>query len=382
MATLSLDRDKLRHNHAELRRRIPGGVRWGIVTKLLCGDERFLEEVLALGPDQVLDARLENLETIRALRPDVETGYIKPSAPDEAERVVRAADLSFVSEPRAMDALDAAAADLGVRHRVVMMVELGDLREGVTRERLVEAAGAALRYEHLELVGLGTNLNCLNGVLPSEDKLIQLPLYREIIELRHDASLPLLSAGTSVTLPLLFAGGLPAGINHFRIGEALFFGRDLLRGETFDGFADDVFRLEARVLEVADKPTEPSGELGEDPFGGRRAPALPSGTTARRAILDLGYLDADPRFLTPEDDGVEIVDASSDMLVVDVSGRAEATNVGDRLGFGLRYMGALKLMNSPYVDKRVVGAPAPIRDRFPGERDAEADARPPALAAD
>lgn len=379
MATLSLDRDKLRHNHALLERCIPAGVSWGVVTKLLCGDERFLEEVLALGPRQLLDARLENLETIRALRPDVETGYIKPSAPEEAPRVVRAADLSFVSEPAALAALDAAAADLGVRHQVVLMVELGDLREGVTRDALVDAAGAALRHEHLELVGLGTNLNCLNGVLPSEDKLIQLPLYREIIELRHGVALPLLSAGTSVTLPLLFAGGVPDGINHFRIGEALFFGRDLLRGETFDGFADDVFRLEARVLEVADKPTEPSGELGEDPFGGRRRPALPSGDTARRAILDVGYLDADPRFLIPEEEGVEIVDASSDMLVVDVSARRDTTRVGERLAFGMRYMGALKLMNSPYVEKRVIGRPAAIRDVPPRGHDRPAE---PALAAD
>lgn len=364
MATLRTNRDALRHNYAELERRLAGhGIQYGLVVKLLCGNERLLQEVLALGPREVMDARTGNLKAVRSLDPDVRTVYIKPPAPGNADEVVRWADASFNTELATLQALDDAAARQGVRHGVVVMVEMGDLREGVVRERLLEFVGRALRFEHLKLEGLGTNFNCLNGTMPSEDKLWQLGLFRELVELRYGVTLAWVSGGSSVALPMLFDGRVPPAVNHFRIGETLFFGRDLRDGGTFDGMRDDVFELEAEVIEVAEKPSEPSGPFGEDPFGDRReeAKAGPTGT-ARRAILDVGWLDLDPEFIAASEEGVEIVDVSSDMTVVDVGSRTTPTRVGDRLRFRLRYMGALKLLNSGYIDKVVVdddGRPLP-----------------------
>lgn len=356
MATLRTNRDALRHNYAQLERRLAGhGIQYGLVVKLLCGNERLLQEVLDLGPREVMDARTGNLKAVRSLDPDVRTVYIKPPAPGNADEVVRWADASFNTEIDTLQALDDAAARQGVRHGVVVMVEMGDLREGVMRERLLEFVGRALRFENLKIEGLGTNFNCLNGTMPSEDKLWQLALFRELVELRYDVTLAWVSGGSSVALPMLFDGRVPPAVNHFRIGETLFFGRDLRDGTTFDGMRDDVFELEAEVIEVAEKPSEPSGPFGEDPFGDRRADAPGDSTeTARRAILDVGWLDIDPEFLTSADEGVEIIDVSSDMTVVDVGSRTAPTRVGDRLRFRLRYMGALKLLNSDYIDKIVV----------------------------
>lgn len=374
MATLKTNRDALRHNHAELERRMAGhGVAYGIVTKLLCGNEDLLAEVLALNPREVMDARTGNLKAVRSLDPNARTVYIKPPAPGNAAEVVRWADVSFNTELATLEALDREAALQGVVHGVVVMVEMGDLREGVMRERLLEFVGRALRFEHLRIEGLGTNFNCLNGTMPSEDKLWQLGLFRELVELRYGVDLRWVSGGTSVALPMLFDGLVPAAVNHFRIGEGLFFGRDLRAGRTFEGMRDDVFELEAEVIEVAEKPSEPSGPFGEDPFGGRRDAATGPIGTARRAILDVGWLDLDPEFLEPIEDDVEIVDVSSDMTVVDVGSRGEPTRVGDKLRFELRYMGALKLLNSDYIDKVVVdddGRTLPARDDG-AERDAE-----------
>lgn len=354
MAILRMNRDALRHNYAELERRMAGhGVSYGVVTKLLCGNEAFLREVLALGSSHVMDARTSNLRTIKGIDPDARTVYIKPPAHGNVEDVVRWADVSFNTELATLGALDAEAARQGVRHGVVVMVEMGDLREGVMRERLVEFVGQALRFENLDLKGIGTNFNCLNGTVPSEDKLWQLALFRELVELRYGVELAWVSGGTSVALPMLFAGQVPSAVNHYRIGESLFFGADLVRGETFEGMRDDVFELEAEVIEVRDKPSEPSGPFGDDPFGQRHQTSDGPVGTARRAILDVGWLDLEAEFLTPQDEGVEIVDMSSDMTVVDVGRRTRPTRVGDRLRFGLRYMGALKLLNSDYIDKVV-----------------------------
>lgn len=386
MATLKTNRDALRHNHAELERRMAGhGVAYGIVTKLLCGNEDLLAEVLALNPREVMDARTGNLKAVRSLDPNARTVYIKPPAPGNAAEVVRWADVSFNTELATLEALDREAERQGVVHGVVVMVEMGDLREGVMRERLLEFVGRALRFEHLRIEGLGTNFNCLNGTMPSEDKLWQLGLFRELVELRYGVDLRWVSGGTSVALPMLFDGLVPSAINHFRIGEGLFFGRDLRAGRTFAGMRDDVFELEAEVIEVAEKPSEPSGPFGEDPFGGRRDAATGPIGTARRAILDVGWLDLDPEFLEPMEDDVEIVDVSSDMTVVDVGSRGEPTRVGDKLRFKLRYMGALKLLNSAYIDKVVVdddGRTLPARGDDGSERGAEPAAEPaPVVAA-
>ena len=361
MATLTLNRDALRANFAELDRRMAGhGMAWGVVTKLLCGHEPLLREVLALGPSHVMDARTSNLRTVKRIDPDLPTVYIKPPAPGNADEVVRWADISFNTELATLAALDEAAGRQGVTHRVVVMVEMGDLREGIRDEQVLDFVGRALRFEHLRLQGLGTNFNCLNGTVPSEAKLRRLGRMRDLVERHFDIALPWVSGGTTVALPMLFQGRVPAEVNHFRVGEGLFFGRDLIAGERFDRMRDDVFELEAEVIEVREKPNAPSGPFGEAPLGGGAGDAGGDPGTSRRALLDLGWLDLQPEFLTPQDEGVEIVDLSSDITVVDVGRRAQRTHVGDRLRFRLRYMGALKLLNSAYVDKVVVGAGEPV----------------------
>jgi len=356
MATLRLNRDALRANAAELDRRTAAhGVAYGVVSKLLCGTEPFLRELLALGPREVMDARVSNLEAVRRIDEGVRTVYIKPPAPGAADDVVRVADASLNSEIPTLAALDDAARRRGVRHGVLVMVEMGDLREGVMEDRVQEFVDRALRFEHLRLEGLGVNFNCLNGTLPSRAKLQRLARLRSRIEERHGLMLRWVSGGSSVVLPMLFAGDVPAEVNHLRIGETLYYGRDLVNGATFGGMRDDVFELEAEVVEVAEKPDRPSGPFGDAPLGASDAAAGegPVGAT-RRALLDAGWLDLEPHLLTPKEAGIEVVGVSSDMTVLDVARRTAPTRVGERLRFAVDYMGALKLLHSPYVDKEVV----------------------------
>src|SRR5690625_6024115 len=96
------------------------------------------------------------------------------------------------------------------------MIELGDLREGVMREDLINLYEKVFRLPGSRVIGLGTNLNCLHGVMPDSDKLIQLSLYKQIIELRFKKKIPLVSGGTTVTIPLLLRNQLPDGVNQDR----------------------------------------------------------------------------------------------------------------------------------------------------------------------
>lgn len=355
MAYVTLNRDKLRRNYDHLQGLFAErDIEWGVVTKLFCGNELFISEVLRLGVREVLDSRISNLKVIKELCPEAQTVYIKPPAWDYIPDLVQWADVSFNTELETLQRISDEAVRQDKVHKVIIMIEMGDLREGVMRSDLAEFYSQVFGLPHLEVIGIGTNLNCLSGVMPSEDKLIQLGLYKTILELQNEVKIPWVSAGTTVTIPLLKYGQLPASVNHFRVGEALYFGADLFEGQTFDGMHDDVLELHAQVIELSEKPMTPSGPLGKNPFGVTAQSDYEQGATAYRAILDVGYLDVSPQYLILEDEALGVLDASSDMLVLDAGANHAGLKVGDHVCFKLKYMGALHLMNSAYIDKVVV----------------------------
>lgn len=356
MAYLKLYRDKLRENYNYLDKLFKNnGIKWGITTKLLCGHEDFLKEVADLGIGEMHDSRISNLKKIKEeINSEVLTIYIKPPPKDIIESVVKYADASLNTELSTLHALSEEAKRQEKVHKVIIMIEMGDLREGVIRENLIDFYEKVFKLPNLEVIGIGTNLNCMHGVMPDEDKLIQLALYKQIIELRFDKNIPLVSGGTTVTIPLLLRNQLPSGINHFRVGEALFFGKDLFSGGTIEGMHEGVMELYTQIIEIAEKPKVPSGDLGVNPQG--KVADIDEdeyGETSYRAILDIGYLDINPDHLISVHDDVRIADASSDMLILDVGDNERGYEVGDFIRFRMKYMGALGIMNSDYIDKMV-----------------------------
>ena len=355
MAFLELHRKRLRHNHRFLKELFEKkGMDWGIVTKLLCGNETYLKEVIDLGEKELHDTRISNLKAIKRLAPEVQTVYIKPPAKRAIPNVVRYADVSFNSDLTTIRQLSEEAVRQDRHHKVIIMVEMGDLREGVMGDELIEFYAGVFELPHISIIGLGTNLNCLNGIMPTQDKLIQLCLYKQLIESRFNKQIPWVTGGTTVTIPLLLKKQLPKGVNHFRVGEALFFGKDLFTNGTIKGMRNDVFRLHAEVIELSEKPMVPIGEQGLDVSG--ETPEYDEkdiGRTAFRAILDIGLLDVDPAHITPLDERVKIIEASSDMLVLDLDDNPAGYKVGDLVSFAPDYMGTLGVMNSRYIDKVV-----------------------------
>lgn len=355
MAYLKLYRDKLQENYNYLDHLFKSNdIKWGITTKLLCGNTDYLKEVADLGIGEMHDSRISNLKKIKEIDPEVLTIYIKPPPRDIIESVVKYADASLNTELSTLNALSEEAQRQNTVHKVIVMIEMGDLREGVMREDLINFYEKVFEMPAIEVIGIGTNLNCMHGVMPDEDKLIQLALYKQIISLQFDKEIPLVSGGTTVTIPLLLRDQLPKGINHFRVGEALFFGKDLFADGTIEGMHNDVMELYSQIIEIAEKPKVPSGDLGKNPQG--KVADIDKeeyGKTSYRAILDIGYLDINPDHLINIHDDVKIADASSDMLILDVGDNKNNYEVGDFIRFRMKYMGALGIMNSDYIDKMV-----------------------------
>ncbi|MBR9831271.1 alanine/ornithine racemase family PLP-dependent enzyme [bacterium] len=356
MAFITFDKEKLKHNYQFLDDLFKSnGIEWGVVTKLLCGNELFLKELIQLGVDEAHDSRISNLKTIKSINPKIQTVYIKPPAKRSIKRIVQYADVSFNTEIETIRMLSKEAVAQNKIHKVIIMIEMGDLREGVMGEELIDFYGEIFQLPHIEVSGIGTNLNCLHGVMPSPDKLIQLSLYEQLIEAKFNKKIPFVTGGTSVVVPLLLQRMLPAGINHFRIGEMLYFGNNLFTEAPVVGMKTDVLKLYTEIIELTEKPKVPTGTLAENPSG-EMVEINPEdyGKTSYRAILDVGLLDIHPDFLISNHDDIKIVGASSDMLVIDLGADEGAYKVGDLVSFDLKYMGALSLLNSDYIEKKLI----------------------------
>ncbi|MGK7392219.1 MAG: alanine racemase [Candidatus Cyclobacteriaceae bacterium M2_1C_046] len=356
MAFLTLNRESLKHNYNFLEKLFKErNISWGIVTKLLCGNKKYIQEILNLGMKEIHDSRISNLKVVKSLDPSVQTVYIKPPAKRSIPSIVKYADVSFNSEFDTISMLSKEAGKQGKKHKVVIMIEMGDLREGVLGEDLMDFYAQIIKLPNIEISGIGTNLNCLNGVMPTQDKLIQLSLYKQLIEAKFNIKIPWVSGGTSVVLPLLLKNMRPMAVNHFRLGEALFFGNDLFTNENIPEMKHDVFKLYAEIIELNEKPTVPTGYLSTNVDGKSfEIEDQDFGATSYRAIVDIGLLDIQTEYLVPEDPDLEIIEASSDMLVLDLGATNRDLKVGDLVKFNLKYMGALRLLNSNYISKEVI----------------------------
>lgn len=355
MAYLKLKRKSLQHNYQFIAKRLDKeGIEWGVVSKLLCGTVKYIQELIDLGVTEIHDSRVSNLKKVKEINKDVQTVYIKPPAKKAIKNIIQYADVSFNTELSTIRLLSEEAGKQGKLHKIIIMIEMGDLREGVLGEHLLDFYGKIFELPNITVVGLGTNLNCLYGVMPSQDKLIQLSLYKQLVEAKFNRKIEWVSGGTSVVFPLLLNRQLPKGINHFRIGEMLYFGNNLFTEKTVKGMKTDVFTLHAQIIELIEKPKVPTGELASNPSGEQfEINEEDYGKMSYRAILDLGLLDISTDFLTPIDKGIEITGASSDMIVIDLGSTKRNYKVGDWVKFKLKYMGALGLLNSNYIDKIV-----------------------------
>ncbi|MCY1636381.1 alanine/ornithine racemase family PLP-dependent enzyme [Marinifilum sp. D737] len=356
MAFVTLNTSKLQENYCFLDKLFKeNSIQWTVVSKLLCGNKLFLENLISLGIKSLCDSRVSNLKMIKKLDPNIETIYIKPPPKLSVSEIIKYADVSVNTELKTIDLLSREALKQNKKHKIIIMIEMGELREGVMREDFIDFYKKVFELPNIEVVGIGTNLTCLSGVLPNEDKLIQLSLYRQLIEAKFNKKIPLVSGGSSVTIPLLLHEILPKGVNHFRVGESLFMGTDVYNDTALEGLNTDVFRLYAEIIELIEKPMVPAGELGTNVEGESFSmESEQMGETSYRAIIDLGMLDVDSKHIKPKDNSIELVGASSDMLVVDLGDNKNKYKVGGLIEFAMDYMGVLRIMSSKYIEKRVV----------------------------
>lgn len=356
MAHIVLNRQKLQENYQYLDQLFSQeNIDWAVVSKVLCGSKTYLKELIDLGVKEICDSRITNLKIIKSLNPNIQTVFIKPPAKRYISSVVKYADVSFNTEFETIKMLSDEAVRQNKMHKVIIMIELGELREGVMRDEFIDFYEKVFLLPGIKVTGIGTNLTCMYGVLPSQDKLLQLCLYVQLIQARFNRVIPYITGGTSVTIPLITKGLLPKEVNHFRVGETLYLGTDVYNSQPNPAMHQDVFKLYAEIIELREKPMVPDGSLGQNLTGDvLEFEGENGGENSLRAIIDVGLLDVEENHITPVDKRLKLVGSSSDMMVVDIGDQSDKYRVGSLIEFNLDYMGILRLMNSDYIDKKVV----------------------------
>ena len=315
------------------------------VSKAVLGDPSIATAMIEGGVSSIADSRIENIARMKAASIDVEFVLLR-SVLSQAQATVRLADISLNTELNTIRALSKCAAEQQKQHRVIIMVELGDLREGVRPQDLIEFVRSTVVLPNIKLSGLGANLACLGGVSPDDKNMRELSELVAIIECEIGSSLDIVSGGNSANHNWCDETNSIGRINSLRLGESILLGKETLAGKAIDGLGQTAFQLVAEVIESKVKPSKPYGKICRNAFG--EVPNFENFGEMPRAILALGRQDVHVPSISPARD-YAIVGSSSDHVILDTKG--SSVSVGDEVRFDLNYAALLSAMSSRFVAK-------------------------------
>lgn len=349
---VKLDLNKIEHNAEQLVNLCSdNGIEVMAVTKGVCGRADVARTFIKGGARKLGDSRIQNIISLKQSGIDTPIFLLRIPMLSEVTDVTQWADGSLNSEMEVITALSKAAQSFGKSHKVILMVDVGDLREGILPDNVIDTVGDIITLPGIEFEGIGTNLGCYGGIMASYENMKVLVDLAEDIEKEYGIKVKTLSGGNSSTLSLLERGGLPSGINQFRLGEGILLGDDPSTSRPLPGNYQDAVILRAEVIELKTKPSHPIGEIGLDAFG--NTPVFEDKGPMQRAIAALGKQDCRIEGLTPLDKSVQILGASSDHLLLDVT-KSSNIKVGSIIEFNLSYGALISLMTSRYVSKFIV----------------------------
>ena len=347
---IEIDFSKIAHNAKKLKELYGSkGINVIGVTKAVCGNPKIADVLIKSGINTLADSRMANIR--RMCEAGVKASFVllRTPIPSQVESVVRYTDISLNSELSVIKKLSKFAVKNNITHKIILMVELGDLREGLMPSDLEDTVKEVIELEGIELAGIGTNLACFGGIKPDDEKMGYLSSLDRDIEERFGLTLEFVSGGNSANYNWFTATEDVGRINNLRIGESIYLGRETLYRNPIPGLFTDAFILVAEVIESKIKPSVPYGKVCQDAFG--NIPVFRNRGQIRRTILGVGLQDVLVSGLTPGLD-VDILGASSDHIIVDA--KQVDLKVGNEVEFNLNYGALLSAMTSPYVMKKYV----------------------------
>ena len=351
---LEINLAHLKHNVAKVVEKCGSyGIQVAGVIKGATGLVEVAKQFDQGGASFIASSRLEQIEDAKNAGIKKPMMLIRVPMLSEVSDVVRLADVSLNSELEVVKALNAEALKQGKIHKVIVMADMGDLREGYWDKDEMADVCEYIEKElsNIQLMGIGTNVGCYGSISPTVETLNDLVEIAEHIEERLGRKLEYISGGATSSLMRVWDGNIPERINLLRIGEGILLARDLdvFYGYDMSELYQDVFRLKAEVIEVKDKPSHPVGTIAVDAFG--HTPTYVDRGMRRRAHLAMGKVDyGDPSELLPLEKGIEVLGASSDHTIIDVEDAEKDWKVGDIMEFDICYATIVYLTNCRNVN--------------------------------
>ncbi len=318
------------------------------VSKAILGEPAIAKAMLQGGVEFIADSHLENI--IKMRNAGLLTRFVLlRTALSQAESIVQNVDISLNTEIETVGKLDHFANAQHKIHQIIVMVELGDLREGILPCNLSQFIEQTSHLSNIEVIGIGCNLACYGGIKPNNQKMHELSELTNVLEQDFRIRLPIVSGGNSANYEWYKSAPKVERINNLRIGESILLGCETLHRDPIPGLHANAFKLIAEVIESKQKPSLPNGEISQDAFG--NIPTFLDRGIHHRVIIALGRQDILPSSLKPEDD-LEILGSSSDHVVLD--SKHLDLKIGSEVKFDLDYGGLLAAMTSPFIQKKFV----------------------------
>jgi ornithine racemase len=342
--------DKIAKNAKKLKSLYASkGIQLFGVTKAVCGDIGVANGIVESGITVIADSRMANIQKMRKAGVSAQFVLLRTPFLSQAKSVIKYVDISFNSELSVIKRLSKFAVKNGSIHKIILMVELGDLREGIMPADLEDVVEEMLELKGIKIVGIGTNLACFGGIKPNIANMEQLSKLANAIEKKFKLTLQFVSGGNSANYEWFNSTDDVGKINNLRVGESIYLGCETLHRESIPDLFTDAFTLVAEVIELKMKPSIPYGEICQNAFG--EVPKFQNLGPIRRAILGIGLQDVVVSGLTPRLD-IDILGSSSDHIILNA--KNVSLTVGDEVEFDLNYGALLSAMTSPYVEKKYI----------------------------
>ncbi len=326
---LSIDLFKIEENASYIYEKCRSmGIEAVGVTKGCYGNPKIASSFCNGGIKVIADSRLDNLEKLH------QAGFsplmmLRQPMYSEVKSLINIVEYFLISETTAAKWLSSEAVKTNKQAKIIMMIELGDGREGFNTDDFIYVVREINDLPGLKISGIGTNIACLGGVKPTPDRLKGLVDLKISAEEQIEYKLDIVSGGNSSAWNLIENEKIPSGVNQLRIGEAILLGQETVDYMPINGTFQDAIKVKAEVLEVRKKQK-------------------------KMAVLAIGIQELGAGSLKPVYKDIKIGRVSSDHLVIEFLSekRFLTTKAGDAIDFIPDYFALLALSGCRTVKKR------------------------------
>ena len=324
------------------------------VTKAVLGEPSIAKAMIQGGVKFIADSRIENIQKMKSA--GISTQFVLLRTPlSQSESIVKNADISLNTEIETLKKLSYHAKGQNKIHQVIIMVELGDLREGILPCDLPQLVRKSLSLPHIKIIGIGCNLACYGGIKPDDKNMRELSELVDLIEKEFQIDLEIISGGNSANFEWFKSSQDVGRVNNLRLGESILLGCETVGRKVIPGLHTGAFQLIAEVIESKRKASVPLGEICQDAFG--NVPGFLDRGDHQRVIIALGRQDVQVSNLK-SNNKLKMIGSSSDHIILD--GENHNLEVGDEIRFSLDYSGLLATMTSPFVIKQFTDSNAHV----------------------